>query len=506
MHVLEIIFLAGRYHATPWGRNVNEGAVEWPPAPYRLARALADLCYRRHSDWAEDRLADVLNLLSSPPRYSLPSATAAHTRSFLNSNKKDPTDKQKIFDAFVVVSREARLYIELRGASNSHAVKDLQTLVGELGYLGRSESWVQARLLDSPGNIEFNCEPLEQLEQQADPTTGERVTVACLRPESEYKTAPATEPKKRGKGKKNAQKKADEDTLSWVRAICLSTGELNADGWSIPPAQKLVDYLRPADALDTRPPSPRRILGARFHQARFALHSKVLPRVTETVSFAERIRAKLMGISRRRHGGDPAAVSPVFSGKDAAGRPAAGHKHAYFLPLDEDGDGRLDHLIVCATQPFDSGELAALDRLRSVWQSNGRPDVRLVLVALSADQRKTASRYWTSATPFVTGRHHRRGRGPYNDWLRDEIIRECSYHGLPNPVAVHWTSNPPSRGRVVRWFDFQRSRKGRQPHSGVGCTLEFDRDVMGPFALGSCAHFGLGLFVSAQKERSDGQS
>jgi len=33
-------FPAGRYHATPWGRHVNEGAVEWPPSPWRILRAL----------------------------------------------------------------------------------------------------------------------------------------------------------------------------------------------------------------------------------------------------------------------------------------------------------------------------------------------------------------------------------------------------------------------------------------------------------------------------------
>lgn len=32
MPVLEIFFLAERYHATAWGRNVNEGEPEWPPS------------------------------------------------------------------------------------------------------------------------------------------------------------------------------------------------------------------------------------------------------------------------------------------------------------------------------------------------------------------------------------------------------------------------------------------------------------------------------------------
>jgi len=31
MLIIELEFPAGRYHANPWGRNVNEGEVEWPP-------------------------------------------------------------------------------------------------------------------------------------------------------------------------------------------------------------------------------------------------------------------------------------------------------------------------------------------------------------------------------------------------------------------------------------------------------------------------------------------
>ena len=103
MLVVQLRFPAGRYHATPWGRNVNEGVVEWPPSPYRLARALIDVCRRRRPDWNDHRLFAVLGSLEKPMGFRLPPAAASHTRSYLNSNKKDVTAKQKIFDAFVVI-------------------------------------------------------------------------------------------------------------------------------------------------------------------------------------------------------------------------------------------------------------------------------------------------------------------------------------------------------------------------------------------------------------------
>jgi CRISPR-associated protein Csb2 len=36
MLALAFTFPAGRYHATPWGRHVNEADVAWPPEPWRI--------------------------------------------------------------------------------------------------------------------------------------------------------------------------------------------------------------------------------------------------------------------------------------------------------------------------------------------------------------------------------------------------------------------------------------------------------------------------------------
>ena len=43
MTTIELTFPAGRYHATPWGRHVNEGAVEWPLLPTVPSRIGCDL-------------------------------------------------------------------------------------------------------------------------------------------------------------------------------------------------------------------------------------------------------------------------------------------------------------------------------------------------------------------------------------------------------------------------------------------------------------------------------
>jgi len=480
MHAIKLQFPAGRYHATPWGRNVNEGEVEWPPSSYRLARALVDVWKRRKPNWPEERVQPLLKALSFPPEYYLPPASVAHTRSFLSSNERDPTKKQLIFDAFVALDRNATVLMSLNGGLTFDSVQDLETLLQELNYFGRSESWVRARVAKKENDIEWNCVsvPAEQSGQR-----GESVQVACLLSPEEYDNLPYR-----------------HESSTWLQGICMTTTELLSEGWSDPPALLWVNYVRRDDALR---PLARKMLSprkARFRCAKYALNSTVLPRVQETVSFSERIRAYLMGIHKRINNNDPTLVSQQFSGKRADGTPVKGHRHAFFLPLDEDGDGRLDHMLVYAADPFDSSELTALDQLRSVWQPKGRPDVNLVLVSLSAEIPGQSSKQWVSTTPFVTSRHYRKGRGTFGEWLTGEIERECAFHGLPKPAEVEWIPHTLTTQQPIRWMEFIRSRKNRSPLRGYGCILSFDEPVKGPFALGSSCHFGLGLFVPYVKQ------
>src|SRR5580704_686109 len=92
MTVLELKFLAGRYHATPWGRHVNEGVVEWPPSPWRLLRALVAVWRRTCPEVPEPQVKRILAALAQPPRFSLPPNTVAHTRHYMPLGKKSPKE------------------------------------------------------------------------------------------------------------------------------------------------------------------------------------------------------------------------------------------------------------------------------------------------------------------------------------------------------------------------------------------------------------------------------
>ncbi len=468
---IAIEFVAGRYHATPWGRNVNEGVSEWPPSSYRLARALIDIWKRQKGEWPEARILPILEAFSRPPSYLLPPAIATHLRYYQPINDKDPMARRRIFDPFMALDRNEPVLMGLDADLSDDSLQDLKQLLARLNYLGRSESWIRASLADPEKPIEWNCRPMNGKGR-----IGEAVRLACIRPPEAYDALP-----QKPKG------------ASWLDALSMNTASLLSQGWSDPPALVWLDYEKPETETIL---SGRQIpFRSGFRCARYAISAKVKPRIQDTVSVAERVRSYLMGIHKRIRNHDPEAVSPRFSGKAPDGSPLSDHRHAFYLPLDEDHDGRIDHILVQAEDPFSPDELAALDGLKKIHQRKNSEGLDLVLVSLSAEKPVQQARKWISATPFVTARHHRKGRGTYGEWIVSEVIRECSFHGLQQPEAIEPVSHTRKTAHPIRWMEFLRSRKGGSPRQGHGFILHFKEPVSGPFAIGAGCHFGLGIFV-----------
>lgn len=483
MLLIELKFPAGRYHATPWGRNVNEGAVEWPPSPFRLGRALVDCWKRRLPYLAEERVRKALAVLGGDLQFRLPPATVAHTRSYLHANNpKKPFDKQLIFDAFVVIDRSEVLTIGIPGEFSASVVEDMNLLLNGLSYLGRSESWVKARAYQGSDPSGWNCRPA------CGDVEGEEVMVSCLLGEDAYAILPGPP-----RVKDKSRKKDVGREMSWTQALCLSSSDLLDDGWSSHPVLRPVIYVRPPDALKPRRPLSRHS-GPVYRCVTYALHSAVLPRVQATLPFADRARRLLMGIHRKIQGDDPAAISQVFSGKTPESVPLTGHSHAFFVPLDLDGDNRIDHLRILVAEPFTPDELLALDAFRKIFGKGGH-DIHLHMTGVRPFPPKERCRRFRSATPFLTARHWRKGRGSYGEWLLEEVARECVHHGLPRPTEARTVEACGLGKRPVRCWEFARSRKDEVPLHGYAFELTFAEPVEGPFLLGTACHFGLGLFV-----------
>ena len=167
MFALSFRFPAGRYHATPWGRNVNEADVAWPPEPWRLLRTLIAAYWRKgdRANWSEDALSSLIDSLAeSLPEYGLPTgAIHAHTRHYMPTGNLDKGRPKTtlVFDAFVRLNAGATLVASwptLTLAPPTFALAE--DLARGIGYLGRAESWTECEALGEWHGTP-NCRPLD---------------------------------------------------------------------------------------------------------------------------------------------------------------------------------------------------------------------------------------------------------------------------------------------------------------------------------------------------------
>jgi CRISPR-associated protein Csb2 len=148
---LDIRFPLGQYHATPWERSVNEGAVEWPPSPWRVLRALIATWYTRWPDLPAVALDDLLDVLADPPAYYTPASGPGHTRHYLpdlGHKKGEQGGTDLTLDPFLTVGRDQPMLIGWDIDLDAEQRSVLAKLAELMPYLGRAESVCQARLCD----------------------------------------------------------------------------------------------------------------------------------------------------------------------------------------------------------------------------------------------------------------------------------------------------------------------------------------------------------------------
>jgi len=224
--------------------------------------------------------------------------------------------------------------------------------------------------------------------------------------------------------------------------------------------------------------------------------------VERTLFVAERFRTALLG----RAGEILNGASPsVLSGHGADGAPRRGHGHACYLPVDSDGDGFVDQLIVHAPDGFELEVQRVLSSLRRLGRSDDAP--RVALIGLGREDLRDATstlgsaRVWESATPFFAPRHLKpRSDGSLKHPPEAQIRLLCRDLGLPEPAIEPGPRGLEIKGRDgdLPWYRFKRDRfRGggdRGSRTAYSFRLTFPVEIRGPLALGYAAHFGLGQF------------
>lgn len=516
MLAIGITFPAGRYHATPWGRHVNEADVAWPPDPWRLARALIATWYRKFdaARYPRAQLASLLARMAAaqPPRIRLPdNAIHAHSRHFM------PTKGDKrtlIFDAFARVDPDDPIVIawpELQMPADEERLLD--ALLGALGYFGRAESWAEVRRVQWHDG--FNCLPADSaVDIETGEVRGEIVRLLAPLPPDEYAKFRNNQ---LAAPRKPPAKLARTLPADWLEALSVDTGDLQSAGWSSPPAARWLSYRRPLRALKTvavRPASARveRRSAQRPTTARFMLFGKPPPRIENAVRIGEAVRVAAMGMARRLLGPDGIPAELSGHGLPETNR----HAHAFWLP-EPNGRGEIEHVLIHAPGGLGADAVRVLAALCEIKRDDGEP-LRLMLEGIgqsglfgTASPLVGESDVWCSLTPYLHPWHLKkpqlRSSAALGVALLEQLRREWRARGdhLPDLVAISDIRSVRFAGRELRPVHFHRFRRKRglvQPDTlGRMLQLRFAAPVRGPLAMGFGCHYGLGLFEPVASPR-----
>ena len=404
----------------------------------------------------------------------------------------------------------------------------LAKLAESLGYLGRSESWVDVRLIEDQGLTLTGLNAFPHHTGMAPGRDWEQVSLmAAMQPvdytrwrDDRVSSALADLPLPLTKKKLPAKLvKARDDAIApyptdLLDSLMKDVAWWKRHRWSQPPGSQRVLYWRKLDSLQVAPPQRSKCKKLQpVTTMLLALTTpsgsrSALPPCSRTLPQAELFHRAIVG----RAGMGEEVDCPELTGRNAQGIPLrSGHRHAHVLPVDLDGDGHLDHLIIHAPMGLRDVAQRAIRSLRRTWTKKGVGELQVALAGSgeldslrSMTPPTIAQRImrllgppggapvWETATPFVPPRFLKR-QGPNS--LEGQIHAELASRGLPPPEHVEVLGNSPGVASL-RHYVRRRLHGGAPPPADIGFALRlrFASPVLGPIVLGYASHFGLGLF------------
>lgn len=475
--ILTIALPFGRYSATPWGRHVNEGSVEWPPSPWRIVRALVASWHIHHDDVAEEVVRSALELLCSPPTYYLPDHGFCVSRHYLPDAKDKRASRSTglALNSAVVVAPGDTFRIVWSSQASASNIATLTKLASTVSYLGRAESRVSIDVSDSEEPPPGGLSPLVSGDLEGDDT------LDLLMPSL---------------------------PLNWD-AIHTTTRLLHKDRWTTPPSTTWVTYRVPKPA-SPRAREPDRPSPLPLQVMQFAVSGRGRPSMSSTALLGALLRKVVTSQAQ-----DDASLHGHASSDDADPRPRSDdHRHAHYLVLNDLAAGsRVDRLVIWVPEGLSASTVALLAELHSLYvpkhlQKRLGSTVKLALEYVGSstdlDGRLVGPAVsWRTLTPVTTTRHRKR-RETEIGFVEDVVRRELAHRGFPSEGdqvevrTVRDTDVTPGALQSRRVYRARRLGRDRQ-QTGFHVELKFRRPIEGPLTLGSLTHFGLGTFVTASR-------
>ncbi len=334
----------------------------------------------------------------------------------------------------------------------------------DMDYLGRSESWVDVKVVPDDLPVTEGAEALPHQEGLRPGQGYEQVPLMAPESSSWYATwrsaavADAVASLTATKGKKpNAQQRTKvEEPYPRDLVDCLQkdTSWWKSHRWSQPPGARKVLYWRPADSLSVGVPifvcrhRPAPVEMALLALTTASRSTAALPPVSRALPQAELLHRALVA----RVGQGQTVDCPELTGRGSDGMPLTGHRHAHIIPLDLDDDGRIDHLLIHAPMGLGAAAQQAVRDMKRTWTKGGAGELRVAIAGFGNREMLrslpgllgqaagrvlgtdgTGGRTWRSVTPFVAPRFLKsRGRNA----LEGQVQAELSSRAARQPDVV----------------------------------------------------------------------
>jgi CRISPR-associated protein Csb2 len=472
---LQVKYIVGRVHGTPWGVSHNEGAIEYPPSPWRISRALIATWFERAHDIPEPTVRSLIKRLNSAlPIYRTPTMSGAHMRHYFpDSDHKLGVagGTAKVLDTFASVNPDEALIIQwpVDLATDEHAT--LVRLAALLPYLGRAESLVSAELVDHA--------TLDRSEQNIDAVIVQPGVGAGLN-DPQFRLLSATQ----------------DSTFEQLLEV---PWKLRAKGYVTPPATVRSSYTA-AKSLERISTVSRRHARPKVTLIEWSLKGRGRVPVTASVAYCEVLRRAVLS----KVGSRIPDAGWVVTGKENDAKSTNDHQHAHFLPVER--EGFLEGVAAWFPSGIDANVLERIGLITELNQTarEGARDfrpVRLFLAATSETPDRAVmldvrpASVWETVTPYAPSRHPRYD-GRFLRSLTTLVQRDLAEGpwGLTEEIQIELTPDV-----LPHPLDFRRHRLSPKEFLADGrrafhLRITFPSAVSGPISLGALSHFGLGSF------------
>ena len=485
-----LVAVAGRGLTTLPDTDTKSFSDDWfvMTASKKGKQITPDPFWSQHKDKLPlTKLSVLLHMLSGPPIVWLPRSGIGHTRHFFPT-KSGCVTGSAVFDAFAAIDPQQSLVFEWPELNLGESVMEAtEMLLSRLMYFGRSESWCEVALRTKPfqsGNSHCASVAIEataafethfadrHLREHRDYSIEKRLgwnpepnSLQFLRDKFKALLAGEAELLLRSllQLSRDSMKHGDCPLgTRWFRyavpkeIFCLPTR------WK--------PRTRPDSMEDLRP--QKKFQAVRYKLDTPTVHRAVLPPITATLAVAQRCRAAVLSIFGSQNNG---RCSPQLCGKrfvedenryrlfaEAEEGPVikfgdenGGHgAHANWWPVDEDGDGFLDHLIVLCHEGFSAKDMVALRGLHCVKQYGNHKDLLLTPVfegrwedcAVISYRLAGTALTFASATPYFCPVHLTRHSGKRRS-VKEQVNQALLKNGMPGANQIDeivFDYDPPS--------------------------------------------------------------